>query len=260
MSRRVRQTLDRVLVGLVLLAAWHLGSLIAGPYWITSPWQTLQAIGHLFAVEQLSSHALYTLQESFYGFLLGGIPGLVLPFLLRRSPKLMSVIEPYLVAGYGVPKLALTPLFIVWFGIGMGSKLAIVVTITFFIVFFNVLAGVRALDLKLVRTAQILGASESQVARKIIWPGSVPYIFVGLRTATPYAVGGAVIAELVSSNKGLGYLVQLYAMNFDSRNMFAALTVITVMVIVMMAAVNSLERRLLRWRPATGFAAGGAHQ
>src|ERR1035437_8749049 len=145
MSRRVGRTLDRVLVGLALLAAWHLGSMIAGEYWITSPWQTLRGIEHLFAAEHLSSHALYTLQESFYGFLLGGVPGLLLPFLLRRSPMLMAVIEPYMVAGYGVPKLALTPLFIVWFGIGMGSKLAIVVAITFFIMFFNVLAGVRAL-------------------------------------------------------------------------------------------------------------------
>jgi NitT/TauT family transport system permease protein len=132
------------------------------------------------------------------------------------------------------------------------------VAITFFLVFFNVLAGVRALDVKLVRMAQILGATESQVARKIIWPGAVPYIFAGLRTATPYAIGGAVIAELISSNRGLGYLVQLSAMNFDNKSMFAALTVIAAIVVVMMWGVNTLERRLLRWRPKTGFAAGGA--
>ncbi len=247
---------DRLLVGVFLLVAWQMASFLAGAYWIPSPWQTAQAAAHLLATGELTTNAAYTLQEALYGFLLGGIPGLVLPFLLRRSPIIMGVIEPYLVAGYGLPKLALTPLFLVWFGIGMGSKIAIVTAITFFIIFFNVWAGVKALDLRLVRMAQVLGASEGQVARKIIWPGSIPYIFVGLRTATPYAIGGAVIAELVSSNRGLGYLVQLHAMSFDSKGMFAVLAVITLIVVVVMTIMNALEAHLLRWRPRVGFSAG----
>lgn len=257
MSGRRKERLDRLLVGLALLTMWELVSLGAGEYWVTSPWQTAVGVYQLAASGALVKNALYTLQEAVFGFVIGGVPGLLLPFLLRRSPVLMAILEPYFVGGYGLPKLALTPLFIVWFGIGMGSKLAIVVSITFFLMFFNVLAGVRALDIKLVRMAQILGATESQVARKIIWPGAIPYIFAGLRTAAPYAIGGAVIAELISSNRGLGYLVQLSAMNFDNKSMFAALAVITAIVVVMVWGVNTLERRLLHWRPKTGFAAGG---
>lgn len=250
--------LDRLFVGLFLLVAWQVASLLAGEYWIPSPWQTGLAFHHLLVTGQLTTNASYTLQEALYGFVIGGVPGLILPFLLRRSPIIMAVIEPYLVAGYGLPKLALTPLFLVWFGLGMGSKIAIVASITFFIMFFNVLAGVKALDVRLVRMAQVLGASEGQVARKIIWPGSVPYVFVGLRTAMPYAVGGAVIAELVSSNRGLGYLVQLHAMSFDSKGVFAALVAITLIVVVLMAGTNALETHLLRWRPQTGFSAGAS--
>lgn len=254
-SRR-QALLDRVLVGLVLLGLWELVSLMAGAYWVTSPWQTLLGVYDMLQSGVLARNMIYTLQEAVLGFVIGGVPAMVLPFMLRRSPVLMAILEPYLVAGYGIPKLALAPLFIVWFGIGIGSKLAIVVAITFFLIFFNVLAGVRALDVRLVRMAQIVGASESQVAHKIIWPGAVPYIFAGIRTATPYAIGGAVIAELISSNRGLGYLVQLSAMNFDNKTMFAALAAITAIVVIFNWIVTVIERRLLRWRPTTGFATG----
>ena len=141
---------------------------------------------------------------------------MLLPFLLRRQPLMVAILDPFMVGGYGAPKLALAPLFILWFGIGIESKIALVAAVVFFIVYFSTLAGVRALDPKLVQMAQVVGASERQVARHIVFPGAVPYIFAGFRIAVPYAIGGAVIAELISSNRGLGYLVQTGAMNFDT--------------------------------------------
>ena len=128
-----------------------------------------------------------------------------------------------MVGGYGAPKLALAPLFILWFGIGIESKIALVAITVFFIVYFSALAGVRALDAKLVQMAQVVGANERDVARHIVFPGAVPYIFTGLRIAMPYSIGGAVIAELISANRGLGYLIQLGAMNFDTTGVFVAL-------------------------------------
>ena len=160
-----------------------------------------------------------------------------------------------MVGGYGAPKLALAPLFILWFGIGIESKIALVAITVFFIVYFSAQAGVRALDVKLVQMAKVAGANERQLARHIVFPGAVPYIFTGLRIAMPYSIGGAVIAELISSNRGLGYLIQLGAMNFDTTGVFVALVATTCIVFLGNWSVNAAERRLLRWRPAARHAA-----
>jgi NitT/TauT family transport system permease protein len=154
-----------------------------------------------------------------------------------------------MVGGYGAPKLALAPLFILWFGIGIESKVALVAITVFFIVYFSALAGIRALDAKLVKMALVVGANERDVARHIVFPGAVPYIFTGFRIAMPYSIGGAVIAELISSNRGLGYLIQLSAMNFDTIGVFVALVATALIVFLGNLSVNVIERWLLRWRP-----------
>jgi NitT/TauT family transport system permease protein len=154
-----------------------------------------------------------------------------------------------MIGGYGAPKLAFAPLFILWFGIGTESKVALVASVIFFIVYFATLSGVRALDAKLVQMAQIIGASERQVARHIVLPGAVPEIFAGFRIAVPYSVGAAVIAELISSNRGLGYLVQTGAMNFDTTSVFVAIVAATLLVHAANWLMNALEALLMRWRP-----------
>jgi NitT/TauT family transport system permease protein len=140
-------------------------------------------------------------------------------------------------------------LFILWFGIGIESKIVLVAVTVFFIVYFSALAGIRALDAKLVQMAQVMGANERAVARHIVFPGAVPYIFTGFRIAMPYAIGGAVIAELISANRGLGYLIQLSINNFDTNGAFVALVAVTCISFLGNWSVNVVERRLLRWRP-----------
>ena len=110
-------------------------------------------------------------------------------------------------------------------------------------------AGVRAVDAKLVNMVRVLGASERRVLIDVVWPGAAPYIFAGLRTATPYAIGGAVVTELISSNRGLGYLIQLSANRFNTNEVFAALLGVLVIVVACNWFVQALERRLMRWRP-----------
>jgi NitT/TauT family transport system permease protein len=177
------------------------------------------------------------------------VPAVLLPFLLRRHPVIVAILDPFMVGGYGAPKLAFAPLFILWFGIGIESKVALVASVVFFIVYFNTLAGVRALDPRLVQMAQIAGAGERHVARHIVFPAAVPHILAGFRIAVPYAIGGAVIAELISSNRGLGYLVQTGAMNFDTTSVFAAILAATLVVHAANWLLNAAERSLLRWRP-----------
>jgi NitT/TauT family transport system permease protein len=260
---RVRSILrargDQLLVLVVLFAIWQALSLGLGTYWVGSPWGVVTKLASGVWSGDILHHASYTLLEAVAGFLIGAIPAAALPFALRRLPIMTAIIDPFMVGGYGAPKLALAPLFILWFGIGIESKIALVAITVFFIVYFSALAGVRSLDAKLVQMAQVAGASERAVARHIVFPGAVPYIFTGFRIAVPYSIGGAVIAELISANRGLGYLIQLGAMNFDTTGVFVALVAVTLIVFVCNWSVNIVERWLLRWRPPADVkvAAGG---
>jgi NitT/TauT family transport system permease protein len=246
---RLRAHGDQVLAFVILIGIWQALSMTLGIYWVGSPWGVLSRFVTGVFGGELLTHASYTFAEALTGFVLGAVPAILLPFLLRRFPMVTAILDPVMVGGYGAPKLALAPLFVLWFGIGIESKVALVAITVFFIVYFSALAGVRALDTRLVQMAQVMGASERDVARHIVFPGAVPYIFTGLRIAMPYSIGGAVIAELISANRGLGYLVQLGAMNFDTTGIFTALAMTTCIVFIGNFAVDAAERRLLRWRP-----------
>ena len=246
---RWRTVLDRALVLILILAAWQIGSWWVGTYWLSSPWATTARFVEQIFSGELIRHSGYTLAEAGAGTLIGGAPAVLLPFLLRRHPVIVAILDPFMVGGYGAPKLAFAPLFLLWFGIGMESKIALTASVVFFIVYFATLAGVRALDAKLVQMAQVMGASERQVARHIVMPGAVPNIFAGFRIAVPYAIAAAVIAELISSNRGLGYLVQTGAMNFDTTGVFAAIVAATLLVHAANGLMNALEALLMRWRP-----------
>ena len=246
---RWRVWFDRLIVLLLLLAAWQAGSAVFGSYWLSSPWSTISRFFASLLDGELIRHGSYTITEALVGSVIGGLPAVLLPFVLRRQPMIVAILDPFMVGGYGAPKLAFAPLFILWFGIGIESKIALVAAVVFFIVYFSTLSGVRALDAKLVQMAQVVGASEQQVGRHIVFPGAVPSIFAGFRIAVPYAIGGAVIAELISSNRGLGYLVQTGAMNFDTTQVFVAILAATLIVHAFIAVVDICERFLLRWRP-----------
>jgi NitT/TauT family transport system permease protein len=246
---------DQILVLIVLIAIWQGLSLLLGVYWVSTPWGTATRLYAGLMSGEIIRHSSYTLSEAMIGFVLGGVPAAILPFVLRRFPIVTAILDPFMVGGYGSPKLALAPLFILWFGIGIESKIALVGFTVFFIVYFSTLSGIRALDHKLVQMAQVAGASEANVARHIIFPGAVPHIFTGLRIAMPYSIGGAVVAELISANRGLGYLIQLRSMNFDTTGVFVALAAVCIVVALANLIVNFLERRLLRWRPPSDVTA-----
>jgi len=245
---------DQILVLVVLAAVWQALSMTLGTYWVGSPWGVASRFAAGIVDGELPRQASYTVIEAAAGFVLGALPATLIPFALRRLPIATAILDPFMVGGYGAPKLALAPLFILWFGIGIESKIALVAITVFFIVYFSAQAGIRALEPGLVQMAQIMGASERHVARYIVFPGAVPYVFAGLRIAMPYSIGGAVIAELISANRGLGYLIQLGAMNFDTTGIFVALLATTCIVLAGNWSVNALERRLLRWRPVHDMA------
>ncbi len=245
-----RVIVDRLVVFVLVIAGWQLCSSYFGTIWFSSPWRVLDRFIDELRSGDLFFQAAYTLKAALYGSLLGGIPAALLPFALRRRPVAGAILDPYFVGGYGVPKLALAPLFILWFGVDLEPKVALVASIVSFLVFFSTTAGVNAVNSQYVNVARVFGATERDIARHIVWPGAIPYAFAGFRIAAPYAIGAAVVGELISSNRGLGFLIQSGATDFDTTLVFVSLTTLTMIVIVVNLLVGRCERWLLRWRPA----------
>src|SRR5215471_10700055 len=137
--------MDRLIVLVVILAAWQIGSAVVGPYWLSSPW----AVATRFTAQVLNGELIrqggYTIEESLLGTIIGGVPAVLLPFLLRRHPVMVAILDPFMVGGYGAPKRTLSLLFMLWFGSGIESKIALMVSVMFFIVHFNTVTVVRAL-------------------------------------------------------------------------------------------------------------------
>jgi ABC-type nitrate/sulfonate/bicarbonate transport system permease component len=244
-----RTVLDRLIVFVLVIAGWQLCSVYFGTIWFSSPWRVLVRFVEEVRNGDLFFEASYTLKAALYGALIGGIPAALLPFVLRRRPVARAILDPYMVGGYGVPKLALAPLFILWFGVDLEPKVALVASIVSFLVFFSTSAGVNAVNAQYVNVARVFGASERDIARHIVWPGAIPYAFAGFRIAAPYAIGAAVVGELISSNRGLGFMIQSGATDFDTTLMFVSLVTLTALVVLINLLVGRCERWLLRWRP-----------
>jgi NitT/TauT family transport system permease protein len=189
-----------------------------------------------------------TLQEIVFGFLLGASAGIVTGFVLGVVRVFGEVLDPFMISLYSIPKVALAPLFIIWFGIGIEMKILLSAVTVYFLVYLNTAAGVRAVDRGLIDALRLMGASRRQLISKVIIPGSMPGVITGLRVGVPYALIGAVVGELVASNKGLGFLMLDAASQFNTAGVFAALAAITVMAAVFNVGVNLFDRRSSRWK------------
>jgi NitT/TauT family transport system permease protein len=248
MSARLRERSDKLLAVAALLVAWQLASGELARL-VSSPLLVLRRLGRYVTHGELVHHGLYTIAEAWGGLLLGGVPGVALAFVLARRPIPKSILAPFMAAGYGAPKIALAPLFIVWLGIGIFSKIALVASIVFFVLFFMTCAGIEQIQERQLLTARILGANDRLIWREIVWPSALPYIFASLHTALPHAVGAAVLGEILSGNRGLGYLIQWSASEFDPAGVFASVTVLAAIVGLQKVMVDRIERRVLSWRP-----------
>ncbi len=197
----------------------------------------------------LWSNTWVTVQEIVYGFVVGALAGAVAGFLLASAPLLYRVLDPFIMGLYSIPKVALAPLFIVWFGIGMHMKVLLAAATVFFLVFLNTAAGVREVDRGLIDAVRLMGGSRRDIALKVILPSSMTGMLTGLKVAVPYALIGAVIGELVASNRGLGYLINDAASQFDTAGVFATLVVLSVIAGLLNLLVGLLDRRISRWKP-----------
>jgi NitT/TauT family transport system permease protein len=253
------RTLLLIAPGVVMLCGWQYasGRLVREAY-VSKPTDIAQRLYELFATGEIWPSLEVTGEELALSYVIGVVSGLLLGYALGRAPRLARIVEPYLMAFYGIPKIALAPLFIIWFGIGIWSKVVLAGTMVFFLVFYNVYAGVRAVDQEVVNLALVLGANERQLGRHIYLPAAAPYLLMGMRMAIPYAVIGVIVGEFTSSVAGLGLFINYASSTYDPASVFAGIFILLAFVMVMNALASRLERRLLRWRPsAQGIAQEG---
>jgi sulfonate transport system permease protein len=239
----------RVAVAAVLLLGWEYGARALGPLFFAPPLEVAERIGELAQSGQLFTDILATLRVSAAGFAIAAVAGVLIPFFLRRSARATAAVEPFIIASQGIPKYALAPWLILWFGIGDLPKLVVVTTVVFYILFITTFAGIRGVDQRLINMARVLGASERVIAREIIWTSLLPFFFTGLKIAFPRAVSAAIVGEFLVASEGVGRYIEHARQVADTTGVFAGIVLAIALVLVINAIVNTVERWALSWRP-----------
>jgi NitT/TauT family transport system permease protein len=229
---------------LLILLAWH--GLVQWyrlpPLVLPPPMVVAVTLGRNLADGFLWPHVWVTVQEIVVGFVGGSVLGIGLGSLVAVSPRVQQVLKPYIIASQAMPKLALAPLFIIWFGLGIMPKALIAALIAFFPLFENTLTGLRDVEAEAVELFRMLGASRWHLFLKLRLPHAVPYLFAGLRVAIVLSVVGAVVGEYIGASKGLGALIIASQGMMDTALMFAVFVVLTALGILLYQLVGLGER------------------
>lgn len=246
---RLKLLATRLAILAALLMTWEL---IAGRYvdtfWISQPSEISARLMTWIRNGTLWFQVSITLEEMLVGFAIGAASGVLTGFLLGRNEGLSRLLDPFIMAVYSLPKVALAPLFILWFGIDLKPKIILAAVVVFFLVFYNTYAGVRDVDADLINVVRLMGGDRFQILRFVVLPDSLIWIFTGLKIAVPYALIGAVVGEIMASNRGIGYLIESSAGQFDTAGVFAALFVLMIISVTLNELLNRSEGFLLRWK------------
>ena len=197
-------------------------------------------------------HLGTTLLETFLAFGIGTVLGLVCGLWLALSPMASAILDPYIKAANAMPRVILAPIFAMWFGLGIWSKVALAVTLVFFIVFFNVYQGVREVSPVVLANARMLGANQRQLLRTVYLPSATAWVFSSLHTSVGLAFVGAVVGEYLGSARGVGYLILQAEGTFDVNTVFAGIVVLTAFALLLDGLVGRIERHLMKWQPRGG--------
>jgi NitT/TauT family transport system permease protein len=249
-------------VAFVILLVWQVLTtthLVGDPnkiqFFFSTPGSVLARTFSELGTAEIWKHVEVTLVETVLSFGIGAAAGIVFGFLLARSELASQVFDPYIKAANALPRVVLAPIFALWFGLGIWSKVALGVSLVFFIVFFNIYQGVREVSPVVLSNARMLEMNERQLMRHVYWPSALTWMFSSLHTSVGFALVGAVVGEYLGSAAGLGYKIHEAESVFDVTGVFANMLVLTAFVVVLDAAVTRIERALLVWRPSASRAA-----
>lgn len=245
----------QALVAVIAVGLWHVltteslfGTAVLPPFFFSTPADVGDRVVQLFVGGSIWRHLLVTLTESMLAFVIGSVAGIAIGFSFALMPTVAAVFDPYVKMANALPRVVLAPIFALWFGLGIWSKVALGVTLVFFIVFFNVYQGVKEVNPTVLANARMLGMNRWGLMRHVYWPAALSWVFSSLHTSVGFAVVGAVVGEYLGAAAGLGYLIQQAEGVFDVAGVFAGMFILAAFVIVIDFAVTLTERRLLAWQ------------
>lgn len=240
--------IGRALLSISILAIWQALGPHLNPLALSSPLQAGKYIISVISDGSLFAAISVTLKEIVIGYLVGSLGGIIFGFAIASNELIAKMVDPLVIALYGLPKIALLPLFIVWFGIGLFPKVILAATLVFFVVFFSTLHGVREIDKDLIDAVRLLGASDAQLRRWVILPGSLPGIFLGLKLGGPQALLGAVVGEMLVSSQGIGYMIQYSASQLNTPGVYGGLVILGLLALSLDWVVEKGHSHLIKRR------------
>ncbi len=250
-SRRSNLIVKQIGIFILVVGLWE-GLTAAGwvdPFFFSRPSLIGVRFYKWFFSGTIYLHIYMTTIETLLAFITGSVLGVVFGLLFARIPTLARLFDPYIKIANALPRIALAPIFTLWFGLGILSKVAFGVTLVFFIVFFNTYRGVREVDPNIFNNARMLGANERDLFRHVFIPSAMSWILASLHTSVGMALVGAVVGEYLGAAKGLGYLIAQAEGVFDTTGVFTGLVVLSIFVLIIDLIVTLVEKSLLKWKP-----------
>lgn len=246
----------QILVAVVAIALWQFVStagIIGEPkkmqFFFSTPYEVFARTIKVFVEGTIWRHLGITLLETVLAFAVGAGAGIVIGFWFARQPLVAAVFDPYVKMINALPRVVLAPIFALWFGLGIWSKVALGFTLVFFVVFFNVYQGVREVNPVILANARMLGMNERQLLRHVYWPAALSWVFSSLHTSVGFALVGAVVGEYLGASAGLGYLIAQAEGVFDVAGVFSGMLILSIFVVLIDGIVSLVEKQLLEWRP-----------
>ena len=236
----------------VFIAAWQVlaDRGMINPLFFSSPKQVLADMAEMFSTGYIMPHIGITLYAAFLGLFYGIVLGTAIALIVGNNRVLAHILEPIFVGIHGLPLLALGPLFVVWFGIGIKSKIFMATISVFFLVFFNIYAGFKDVDIQLIQTLKLMRASKIQLMTKVILPSCIPWLIASLKAGVGAAVLGAIVGEYLGATAGLGWVIQSAGGYYNITRVSACVIVLMVIMFILNAIVSWIDRKALKWRPS----------
>lgn len=244
-------------LAVVMFGGWQVGvsTGLIDPFFFPSPLDIVRQIWNWISDSDFYGHVMITLTETVLGYMIGTALGVAAGVWLGLSPIAARILDPFIKSLNAIPRVVLAPIFVLWLGLGLWSKVALAITLVFFITFFNAMQGVREVNPAVLANARILGANRRDLLRHVYFPAAASWILSSLRTSVGFAVVGAIIGEYLGASAGLGYLIAQAEGNFNSVGVFAGIIILAIFVLIIDQILDIAENRLITWRPDNGRSA-----